>query len=132
MKRLIIYFMVLAAMGGLVARAQTLSLAGQWRFQLDRADAGIKEQWFAHNLNDRIRLPGSLPEQGIGDDISVNTHWTGSIFDRPWFTAPEYAQYRQPGNIKVPFWLQPEKYYDGRRVVSTRHRDSEIAGPASE
>ncbi|RZL04660.1 MAG: beta-galactosidase, partial [Hymenobacter sp.] len=23
------------------------------------------------------------------------------------------AQYRQPGNIKVPFWLQPVKYYKG-------------------
>jgi len=33
--------------------------------------------------------------------------------DKSWFTAPEYAEYRKPGNIKVPFWLQPEKYYAG-------------------
>ena len=33
--------------------------------------------------------------------------------DRSWFTAPEYEKYRQPGNIKVPFWLQPERHYVG-------------------
>ena len=41
----------------------------------------------------------------------------------PWFTAPEYAAYRQPGNVKVPFWLQPEKYYAG---AAWYQRDIEI------
>ena len=56
-------------------------------------------------------LPASLPQQGIGAPIGVDTPWTGSILDRAWFTSPDYAVYRQPGNIKVPFWLQPETYY---------------------
>ncbi len=43
--------------------------------------------------------------------------------DKSWFTAPEYAEYRKPGNIKVPFWLQPEKYYAG---VAWYQRDIEI------
>lgn len=123
MKCLFICSIALAASSGSVAPAQTLSLAGHWRFQLDRADAGINEQWFAHKLSDTIRLPGSLPEQGIGDDISVNTHWTGGIVDHSWFTAPEYAKYRQPGSIKIPFWLQPEKYYAG---VAWFQRDIEV------
>lgn len=95
------------------AAAESVSLAGTWRFQLDRHNAGIEEKWFARQLPDRIRLSGSLPEQGIGDDISVDTKWTGDIIDKSWFTAPEYAKYRQPGNVKVPFWLQPGKYYAG-------------------
>ena len=33
--------------------------------------------------------------------------------DEFWFTAPELAKYCAPGNMKVPFWLQPEKYYAG-------------------
>src|ERR1017187_6275321 len=90
-----------------------ISLAGQWRFALDRADTGIGENWFSRALPDKMKLPGSLPEQGIGDDISVNTRWTGDIVNRSWFTAREYAQYRQPENIKFPFWLQPGKYYAG-------------------
>jgi hypothetical protein len=64
-------------------------------------------------LPDKIQLPGSLPAQGIGDDISTNIAWVGDVKQSPWFTAPEYAKYRQPGNIKVPFWLQPNKYYSG-------------------
>jgi hypothetical protein len=95
------------------AETDRISLAGQWRFQLDRGDVGIQEQWFARTLADKIKLPGSLPAQGIGDDITVDTKWTGDIVDKSWFTAPEYAPYRKPGNLKVPFWLQPEKYYAG-------------------
>jgi len=102
---------MLAALGS--SAAQTQTLAGQWRFQLDRTDVGINNQWFAHKLDGTIRLPGSLTEQGIGDDISTNTQWTSGIVDRSWFTAPEYAKYRRPGNIKIPFWLQPDKYYTG-------------------
>ncbi|MGH7978880.1 MAG: sugar-binding domain-containing protein, partial [Limisphaerales bacterium] len=97
----------------IVCSGESLSLAGQWRFALDRADAGIGESWFDRALPDKIQLPGSLPAQGIGDDISTNTPWMGDVKQSPWYWAPEYAKYRQPGNIKVPFWLQPNKYYAG-------------------
>ncbi len=103
--------------------SDALSLAGGWRFALDRADAGIKENWAAKMLSDKIKLPGSLPGQGIGDPISTNTVWTGGIVDRSWFTAPEFAAYRQPGNVKVPFWLQPETYYAG---VAWFQRDIDV------
>ena len=105
------------------AQPNHLSLTGQWRFQLDRGNVGLQEQWFQRSLPDKIRLPGSLPAQGIGDDVSVETKWTGGIVDKSWFTAPEYAEYRKPGNIKVPFWLQPEKYYVG---VAWYQREIEI------
>jgi hypothetical protein len=115
MKRILVLSAVIFS--GLLARAlpanNALSLDGNWRFQLDRADAGIAENWAAKKLSGRIHLPGSLPEQGIGDDVTTNTVWTGGIRDRSFFTAPEFAQYRQPGNVKLPFWLTPEKYYAG-------------------
>lgn len=91
----------------------TLDLAGDWRFALDRADVGVTESWFSNPLPDLIKLPGSLQERGFGDDISTNTVWTGSLNERSWFTADRYAPYRQPGHVKVPFWLQPEKSYVG-------------------
>lgn len=103
--------------------AGEVSLAGTWRFQLDRSDAGITESWFDRKLTDKIKLPGSLPAQGIGEDVTVNTKWTGGIVDRSWFTAPEFEKYRQPGNVKVPFWLQPEKYYAG---AAWYQRDIEV------
>jgi hypothetical protein len=80
-----------------------VSLAGKWRFALDRSDAGIGERWFARKLAGSIRLPGSLPEQGIGDEVTLDTEWTGGIADRSFYTAPAFARYREPGHIKIPF-----------------------------
>jgi hypothetical protein len=103
--------------------ADHVSLAGHWRFELDLANTGIEQKWHGRTLSGELSLPGSLPAQGIGDDVSVDTKWTGEIVDKSWFTAPEYAKYRQPGNVKVPFWLQPDKYYAG---VAWYQRDIEI------
>lgn len=58
-------------------------------------------------------LPGSLTTNGIGDDITLTTPWTGQIVDSSFYKNPEYARFRQPDNMKVPFWLQPVKYYKG-------------------
>jgi hypothetical protein len=104
-----------AAPGALQVRAAepAISLAGDWQFQLDRHDVGVAERWFERSLEKRLQLPGALQAQGFGDIASVNTQWTGLIIDRSWFTAPEYARYRVPGNIKVPFWLQPDRHYVG-------------------
>ncbi|WP_293738694.1 sugar-binding domain-containing protein [uncultured Parabacteroides sp.] len=90
-----------------------LSLAGEWQFALDPKDAGVGQQWQNKELGDVVRLPGSLQEQGKGEDVSLDTRWTGQVVDSSWYSAPEYAAYRQPGNIKVPFWLNPDKHYVG-------------------
>jgi hypothetical protein len=105
------------------AEPDRLSLAGQWRFQLDRQDAGLKERWFERSLDQRIKLPGALQNQGFGDDIAVDTKWTGETGLDVWLNSPQYAKYRQPGNIKVPFFLQPEKHYTG---AAWYQRDVEI------
>ncbi|MBS1566284.1 MAG: beta-glucuronidase, partial [Bacteroidetes bacterium] len=44
---------------------------------------------------------------------TLTTKWTGSIYDSSWFFQPRLAKYRQPGNIKIPFWLTPNKEYVG-------------------
>ncbi len=103
--------------------APTVSLAGPWRSELDRADAGIPERWFERQLDHRVELPGALQNQGFGDDITVDTRWTGDVGADRWRQQPEYAKYRQSGNIKVPFFLQPEKHYVG---AAWYQRDIEI------
>jgi len=90
-----------------------IDLSGNWAFQIDSLDIGIKQKWYGSALINKITLPGSMTTNGLGNDITVNTPWTGSIEDSTWFRSPEYKQYRKPGNIKVPFWLQPTKYYKG-------------------
>lgn len=88
-------------------------LTGDWSFSLDTADLGEREKWFAKALQEKVKLPGSTTTNGKGFDISVHTPWTGGIVDSSYFTDTAYAPYRREGNIKVPFWLQPVKYYKG-------------------
>lgn len=90
-----------------------IDLSGNWGFQIDSLDKGIQEQWFNKNLTEKIKLPGSMTTNGKGNDIDVNTPWTGSINDSSWFTKSQYARYREKGNVKFPYWLQPVKYYKG-------------------
>lgn len=92
---------------------QRIDLAGEWKFAIDSLDQGISGKWFAQTLADKVLLPGSMTTNGKGEDISVKTSWTGQIVDSSFYKKPEYAKFRQPGNIKIPFWLQPVKYYKG-------------------
>jgi hypothetical protein len=95
------------------AGSEGISLAGPWRFELDPRDRGQAEKWHERKLPGQLKLPGSLAENGIGDDVSVDTSWTGQIVDRSWYTDPQYEPYRRAGNVKVPFWLTPVKHYVG-------------------
>ncbi|MGC3947567.1 MAG: hypothetical protein QM762_24195 [Chryseolinea sp.] len=95
------------------AQPAVQDLSGSWDFQLDREDIGIAQKWYSRKFDDKVELPGSLATNGKGDDVSLSTPWTGSILDSTYFWKPEYAPFREAGNIKVPFWLQPNKYYKG-------------------
>ncbi len=94
-------------------RNDTIDLSGTWNFQVDSLDQGITDRWFAAALDDTLRLPGSMLTNGKGEDITVNTKWTGGIWDSLWYKSPEFAKYRETGNVKVSFWLQPLKHYVG-------------------
>ncbi|MDR0700538.1 MAG: beta-galactosidase, partial [Tannerella sp.] len=96
-----------------IVHEQCIDLSGEWEFKPDPDDKGISEQWFGRTFGEQILLPGSLQEQGYGNEVDVHTQWTGQIVDRSWYDAPGYEKYRQEGNIKVPFWLNPEKHYVG-------------------
>jgi len=105
--------LALLATGCMTLMAQSIPLAGKWRYELDRQDIGEQAHWPERVLGGRVQVPVDLAAQGIGDEISLETPWTGTILDSSFFLAPEYAEYRRPGHIQVPFWLQPEKYYRG-------------------
>lgn len=92
---------------------KSISLEGEWAFQMDAGDRGIAERWFSRVLTDRIKLPGSMAENGKGNDITLETKWTGSIYDSSFYYNPKLEKYRQPGGIHIPFWLTPAKHYVG-------------------
>jgi hypothetical protein len=95
------------------SHAQSISLAGKWRFKIDAQDEGIKGKWYSTVLPETINLPGSMAENLKGDDITLKTKWTGSIYDSSYFFHPRLEKYRKPGNLKIPFWLTPAKHYTG-------------------
>jgi len=90
-----------------------MDLSGEWKVILDRENLGFPELWEGAAVAETITLPGSLAENDLGDEISLSTRWTGQIVDSSWYLAEKYAPYREEGNIKIPFWLQPEKKYLG-------------------
>lgn len=101
------------------------SLAGEWRFALDRADVGMAEAWFNRDLPDRIKLPGVLQSQGYGNDIATDTPWVVALGDAWWKLQPAElrAKFSQPGRVEVPFLSQPPKHYLG---AAWYQRDIEV------
>ncbi|HEV2694489.1 MAG TPA: hypothetical protein VG347_16465 [Verrucomicrobiae bacterium] len=99
----------------LLRAAESIPLAGEWRFALDRDDVGINEKWFAKNLPDKIQLPGILQAQRYGDDIATNTPWVLTLGDAWWKIQPSELRehFSQPGHVEVPFLSQPPKHYLG-------------------
>lgn len=102
---------------------QKIDLSGEWKFRL----AGFKKIQESKKRIDifKVNLPGSLNENKIGNDIDLNTPWTGFTGGGGWKRKKKYAPYREPGNIKVPFWLQPLKYYKGKAVYTREIRLSQ-------
>jgi beta-galactosidase len=92
-------------------------------FLLDPHDLGVADKYFNRELSQFIQLPGILQAQGFGDEISTNTPWVLSLYDRLWFEREDYQAHTQPGNVRVPFVSQPTRHYLG---AAWYQRDIEI------
>ncbi|MFO1491425.1 MAG: discoidin domain-containing protein [Kiritimatiellia bacterium] len=88
--------------------AETVDLSGKWSLALDAQDGGTMPAAVGGVL-----LPGALQNQGFGEDVSTASKWIGGIVDRSWYDSPRYAKDREPGSVRIPFWLQPDKRYIG-------------------
>ena len=71
----------------------TRDLAGTWTCRLDPDGVGEVEQWFRGPLlaEHAVTLPGSVQEQGIGDEVTLDTPWVGNIVDRTFFEDEKYS-----------------------------------------
>jgi len=113
MKRTLCVVLLLACwVAPKTSSANPIDLAGTWSVELDRQDRGETDKWFERNLSAKVSLPGVLTAQGHGDRPSMKTPWVGNI-NQAWFNDPYYKQYQTDGNFKMPFWLQPDRYYAG-------------------
>ena len=97
-----------------LAAGYPISLEGAWRFEPDPLDAGVQQQWFGRALRGYIKLPGILQAQYFyGNDITTETPWVLSLYDRYWYLREDYKAYTERGKVKVPFLSQPPKHYLG-------------------
>jgi Beta-galactosidase/beta-glucuronidase len=114
MRKILLLLIALIAFNQIYsASSKIIDLKGKWAFAMDENDQGLSEKWFSKKLNDSIKLPGSMVENLKGFDIDLKTKFTGSIYDSSWYFNPKMEKYRQPGNIKMPFWLTQLKHYVG-------------------
>ncbi len=128
MKRSLFTIMCFVALV-LTATAQSvISLGGNWEFQIDRNDVGMVEKWYSRTLEDHIELPAAMAERLKGDEVTVNTPWVGTLYDSSYFYNPFMKKYREPGNMKLQFFLTPDKHYVGaawyKRTVSVPNFDA--------
>ena len=89
---------------------QKIDLSGKWEFQIQRDGNAVTP---SSMYDDTIELPGSMITRGKGDIISVNTKWTGSLYDSSFYFNPYMEKYRVEGQMKFPFFLTPERHYTG-------------------
>lgn len=84
--------------------ASDIDLSGKWAISHHAADSASATE---------ISLPGSMLTNGIGNPVTADTKWTGSMYDMSYYHAPRFEKYRREGNIKFPFFLTPDKEYVG-------------------
>lgn len=102
------HFFLVFMLSALTAFAdRAVDLGGTWQ-------ATLQGESVCHS----VVLPGSLLTNGLGDEVSLNTKWTGSLYDSSYYYNPAMAPYRRKGHLKFPFFLTPNKHYVGQVVYS--------------
>ena len=88
-----------------IAAQEVIDLSGSWRMasRLEATD---------------VRLPGSLLTNDIGDDVSIDTRWTCSLYDSSYFFNPFMERYRKADDMAFPFFLTPRKHFVGEVTYS--------------
>ena len=56
-----------------LAQNSRISVSGIWQFKLDSLDKGIEEKWYDRQFEDKISLPGTLDDAGIGHPVVTDT-----------------------------------------------------------
>ncbi len=108
MKRIILSLLLCVGCGYAAAQ-DVIDLSGTWQLQSRLAAT-------------TMTLPGSTLTNGIGDEVTVSTRWTGSLYDSSYYFNPYMERYRKAGQMKFPFFLTPARHFVGEatycRIVS--------------
>jgi hypothetical protein len=106
----------------------SVDLSGTWQFGLDTAGIGIQDKWFELQLNETVKLPGTLDENEKG---IINTNRAETMRLSRERTFEGMAWYQKKINI--------ENKWDGKEIFLTLERtkptkiwvDNNFAGESS-
>ncbi len=73
MRKPLVLFATLLLSITALAQNSRISVSGIWQFKLDSLDKGIGEKWYNHQFQDKISLPGTLDDAGIGNQVVRDT-----------------------------------------------------------
>ncbi|MEI8122768.1 MAG: sugar-binding domain-containing protein [bacterium] len=76
----------------------SISLDGQWQFELDPSDRGLAEHWFLRSLTDTAKLPGTTDQNGKGTQQTDDPELWGGL-TRTWIYEGQ-AWYQR--SISIP------------------------------
>ena len=113
MKRILLSLLLAALYFPLLMAQQIISLAGGWDFHQGELPLDKECAPQASGYDDFVLLPGSMLTNDKGDPVSVDTQWTGSLYDSSYYFNPYMEKYRTEGQMKLPFFLTPKYHYVG-------------------
>lgn len=94
----------------MLAQTSVQVLDGLWNYRLDANDVGLEKKWYKTEFSETLQLPGSLNTNGVGDPVSVNTPWTGSMWNDSWYKSDF---------IKSTVRRRIRRWYFGLRLTNT-------------
>ena len=103
--RMLIFLMILCLGSRAIAQSE-INLSGTWNIEYTDQKQRIVKQ--------PIRLPGSMLTNDMGHDVTIDTRWTGSLYDSSFYFHPALERFRVAGDVKFPFFLTPQKEYVGK------------------
>ncbi len=109
MKKRILSILIFLCPLAMLSQRTSFDLSGEWEFAIDVNGSMQANSHF----DDHIELPGSMPQRLKGNRPTVRTRWTGSLYDSSYFHNPYMARYRSDDDLKLPFFLTPDRHYVG-------------------
>jgi len=103
MKRNLFLLLAILSCASYSQAQHVIDLSGSWQFAMGDEPC----------FDDYVMLPGSMLTNGKGNPVTVNTKWTGSLYDSSYYFNPYMEKYRHAGEMKFPFFLTPARHYVG-------------------
>ena len=104
-----ILFLLSCSKTEFVSNRESIDLSGTWQFAMDTAGTGIQDKWFEHQLNETVKLPGTLDENNKGI-INTNRDETMRLSRERTYEGMAWYQKK----------ITVEKQWDGKEIFLTR------------